>query len=541
MHFVAALDRVPEMRGVLCLFEGVCSGAADGYARMLGKPAATLLHLGPGLANGLANFHNARKARSPIVSLVGEHSTKHLEFDAPLTSDIEAFARTVSEEVFRLGSAAEMGETAVRVMAAARRYPGRIAHLIVAADYSWSESGAVGVMASEELAHNGLARPRQDGRVPRPLVPRPRGLCAFEEPAHDGHAAAREPGRDPRPLEPSRSGLRASEERPRVAAGGDLGRGAGNWGILLGGRTVRGQGLALAARLGAAGWRVLIDRNAARVEAGRGRYQPPRMEYFPGPAQAQLTGLTDLVLLEAKAPVSFFGYPDEASYLVPSGCRVHELAGIEEDGTAALEELVASLGLGPAGWAEPEAAMVPEDGPLTLEAIGQAVAALLPEGAIVSDEMVSSGPPVLAALPRAAWFDYLPVTGGSIGQGMPVGVGAAVACPGRKVVVLEGDGSAMYTPQSWWTMAREGLDVVTVIFANRRYRILDIEMRRTGANGFGAQSEAMVDIGRPELDFVQVARGMGVAAVRVETAGEFVREFGAAMRERGPRVIEAVI
>ena len=479
MHFVAALDRVPEMRGVLCLFEGVCSGAADGYARMLGKPAATLLHLGPGLANGLANFHNARKARSPIVSLVGEHSTKHLAYDAPLTSDIEAFARTVSEEVFRLESAAAMGETAARVMAAARRYPGRIAHMIVAADYSWSEAGAVGII---------------------PAI-----------------------------------------ERPRVPVVGEIGRRAGNWGILLGGGTVRGKGLALAARLAAEGWRVLIDRNAARVEAGRGRFQPRRMEYFPAPAQAQLAGLTDLVLVEAKAPVSFFGYPDEASYLVPTGCQVHELAGIEEDGTGALEALVESLGLGEAAWTEPEAVTVPADGPLTLEAIGQAVAALLPEGAIVSDEMVSSGPPVLAALPRAAWFDYLPVTGGSIGQGMPVGVGAAVACPGRKVVVLEGDGSGMYTPQSWWTMAREGLDVVTVIFANRRYRILDIEMRRTGANGFGAQSEAMVDIGRPELDFVQIARGMGVEAVRVKTAGEFVRAFGAAMREPGPRVIEAVI
>ncbi len=475
-HFVAALDRVPAMRGVLCLFEGVCSGAADGYARLAGKPAATLLHLGPGLANGLANFHNARKARSPIVSLIGEHSTKHLAYDAPLTSDIAAFAGAVSPEIHRLESAAAMGPTASRVIAAARRYPGRIAHLIIPADFSWSEGGALGEVA--------------------PPVPPP---------------------------------------PPAVS---DLG-GAGNWGLLLGGQTARGRGLVLAARLAAAGWKVLIDRNAPRVEMGRGGFQPERLAYFPGPAQAQLAGLTDLVLVEAKAPVSFFGYPDEASYLAPETCRVHEVATPEQDGLAALAALTAGLPEG--AWEDPPPLLPPPSGSLTLAAIGQAIAALLPEGAIVSDEMVSSGPPVLAALRQAPRFDYLPVTGGSIGQGLPVAVGAAIACPDRKVVVLEGDGSALYTPQSWWTMARENLDVVTVIFANRRYQILDIEMRRTGANGFGERAEAMVDIGTPPLDFVKIAEGFGVPASRAETVEEFVELFGAAMRERGPRVIEALL
>lgn len=476
MHFVAALDRVPAMRGVLCLFEGVCSGAADGYARMAGKPAATLLHLGPGLANGLANFHNARKARSPIVSLIGEHSTKHLAYDAPLTSDIAAFAGAVSPEIHRLPSAAEIGPTAARVIAAACRYPGRIAHLIIPADHSWSEGGPVGEVSPPEPP-------------PLPVVP---------------------------------------------SLGGE-----GNWGLLLGGQTARGRGLALAARLAAVGWNVFIDRNASRVEMGRGGFQPERIAYFPGPAQAQLAGLTDLVLVEAKAPVSFFGYPDEASYLAPATCRIHELSTPEQDGLAALEALAA--GLPEAPIEDPPPLLPPASGPLTLAAIGQGIAALLPEGAIVSDEMVSSGPPVLAALRHAPRFDYLPVTGGSIGQGLPVAVGAAIACPDRKVVVLEGDGSALYTPQSWWTMARENLDVVTVIFANRRYQILDIEMRRTGANGFGPRAESMVDISTPLLDFVKIAEGLGVPAVRVETVDAFLEQFAAAMRERGPRVIEAVL
>jgi acetolactate synthase-1/2/3 large subunit len=476
MHFVAALDRVPAMRGVLCLFEGVCSGAADGYARMAGQPAATLLHLGPGLANGLANFHNARKARSPIVSLIGEHSTRHLAYDAPLTADIATFAAAVSPEIHRVDSAAAIGPTAARVIAAARRYPGRIAHLIIPADFSWSAGGPIG---------------------------------------------------EPAPPEPA-----------PVPAGPELG-GAGNWGLLLGGQTARGRGLVLAARLAAAGWRVLIDRNAARVEMGCGGYQPDRVAYFPGPAQAQLAGLTDLVLVEAKAPVSFFGYPDEPSYLAPPECRVHELATPEQDGLAALEALAGHLP--EAIGDDPPPLAPPPAGPLTLAALAQAIAALLPPNAIVSDEMVSSGPPVLAALRHAPRFDYLPVTGGSIGQGLPVAIGAAIACPDRKVVVLEGDGSALYTPQSWWTMARESLDIVTVIFANRRYQILDIEMRRTGANGFGPRAESMVDISTPTLDFVPIAEGFGVPAVRVDTVEAFLEHFARALRERGPHVIEAVL
>ncbi|MBL8242349.1 MAG: acetolactate synthase large subunit [Bryobacterales bacterium] len=475
MHFVAALDRVPEMRGILCLFEGVASGAADGYARMARRPAATLLHLGPGLANGLANFHNARKARSPIVSLVGEHSTKHMRYDAPLSADIDAFARTVSPYIRRLDSSFAMGNTAAEVISAAKQYPGCVSTLIIPADFSWSESGPVGVAPSA------------------PLPPRPAPFPTL-----------------------------ATESA----------------GFILGGQTLMGKGLDYAARLAAAGFKVFADRNAARVECGRGRFQPPRILYFPGPAQAQLKGIKDLYLVEAKAPVSFFGYPDEASYLAPEDCRVHTLAGIDEDGLAALE----SLGLPEAEFTDPPPAALPaEDGPLTLDLIGVVMAALTPEGAILSDEMVSSGPPVLAQMTRAKRFDYLPVTGGSIGQGMPVGVGAAVACPDRKVIVLEGDGSAFYTPQSLWTMAREGLDVVTVIFNNRRYRILDIEMKRTGAAGFGDKSNEMVDISRPDLDFVKLAESMGVPASRALRVSEFAAQFAAAMAGRGPRLIEAVL
>ncbi len=482
MHFVSALDRVPAMRGVLCLFEGVCSGAADGYARMKGKPASTLLHLGPGLGNGLANFHNARKARTPIVSIVGEHSSGHLKYDAPLTSDIATFARTVSSEVRTVASQDEMGAAAAETIAAAMTLPGQIAMLIVPADYSWL--------------------PTATGRGP--VVERP---------------VRKVPPVNIAPL-------------------------SGTSAILLGGSAVNPKALAAAGKLAATfGVRVFVDRSTPRIAAGRGRFDAPRVPYFPEDASAALAGLTRMYLVEAKTPVSFFGYPNTPSSPVPPECEVSSLAEADEDGTAVLEALVESCGAGDAvvplsAAAPPEPAV---DGPLTLDAIGQTIAALMPENAIVSDEMVSSAARVLAHLPNAAPHDQIPITGGAIGQGLPAAVGAAIACPGRKVIALEADGSAMYTLQALWTIARENLDVTTIIFANRRYRILDIEMKRTGTKGVGMRANQMLDLGKPELDFVSLALGLGVSATRVTTAAEFTEEFRAAMEGYGPRLIEAVL
>lgn len=479
MQFVAALDRVPAMRGVLCLFEGVCSGAADGYARMTGRPAATLLHLGPGLANGLANFHNARKARSPVVSIVGEHSTEHLRYDAPLTADVAAFAQPVSGWVRTLESAERMGEAASECVRASMAAPGQVATLIIPADFSWNPGGAVGARAS---------------LTPR-VVPDPNGARAL---------------------------LGAST------------------GLLLGGSALSEESLAWASRISAAtGTRVFANRYAGRMRRGRGVFAAQRVAYFPEPAEAMLVGLTDLILVEAEAPVSFFGYPNRRSTLAPLDCRMHVLAKQDEDGAAALALLAGGLAAVPDRPAE--APSLPADGPLTPESIGQSLAVLLPHDAIVSDEMVSSAEPVISWLGLAAAHDLLPVTGGSIGQGLPVALGAAVACPGRKVIALEADGSGMYTLQSLWTMARERLDVVVVIFANRRYRILDVEMKRTGAAVIGPRAEEMVDIGRPEIDWVKLSESMGVPAVAARTAGEFSTAFAEACGRPGPCLIEAIL
>lgn len=487
MHFVSALDRAPDMRGVLCLYEGVCSGAADGYARMTGKPAATLLHLGPGLANALSNFHNARKAGSPVVSVVGEHSTQHLECDAPLSADIEAFARPVSGWVKTLSGADAMGATAAAAVRASYGPPGQVATLIVPADYSWSEAG----------------EPASGAPMPRALPP---GADRVRE------AAAL---------------LRSNP----VAA------------LLLGGRTLLARGLAAAARISeATGAAVFANRYSARMEHGGGRFTPRRVAYFPEPAEEMLAGLEHLVLVESKPPVSFFGYPGRRSELAPEDSEFFELASMAEDGTEALEALADELSSPrSAPVRKVPRASLPRGAALTPETLGRAVGALLPEGAIVSDEMISSAEAVWPFLAAAAEHDHLPVTGGSIGQGLPVAVGAAVACPGRKVVALEADGSGMYTLQSLWTMARERLDVVVVIFANRRYRILDVEMKRAGAADIGLRANDMIDIARPALDWVKLAKAQGVAASCASTADEFIAQFGAAMRERGPTLIEALL
>jgi acetolactate synthase I/II/III large subunit len=483
MHFVAALDRVPAMRGILCLFEGVCSGAADGYARAKGKPAATLLHLGPGLANGLANFHNARKARVPLVSIVGEHSTAHLRYDAPLSANIEHFARTVSDRVRTAKNGHELGADMSAAIADAIQPPGQVAMLIVPADLSWSPAEGCGV------------------QVAPPVRRLPSGAAID----------------------------RAAElvRKPGTA-------------LLLGGSALAPKALDAAARLSAAtGVNVYIARNVPKIWSGRGRFQPKQVPYFPEAALALLAHVQNLILVEAKTPVSFFGYPNTPGCLAPDSCRVSMLAGVDEDGAGALQ----ALAEGCASVTEP-AGPIPspvEQGPLTLDAIGSVIAAYLPEGALISEEMVSSSRPVLAHLANAAPHEWMPVTGGSIGQGLPVAVGAAVACPDRKVIALEADGSGMYTLQALWTMAREKLDVLTVIFANRRYRILDIEMQRTGANGFGPEAGKLIDIGAPDLDWVSLAAGMGVAATRATSAAEFASQFREAVREKGPRLIEAII
>jgi acetolactate synthase-1/2/3 large subunit len=487
MHFVAALDTVPEMRAVLALFEGVATGAADGYARMADKPAATLLHLGCGLGNGLANLHNARKGRVPVLNIVGDHATQHVKYDAQLQSDIETVARNVSPWVRTSQSTAALGRDAAEAINQCMGPPGNVATLILPADVSWGEGG-----------------------VPQAVPPKP------APPAADDAV---------------------------VAAVAQALQGPGKKAFLLGGRALRAEALMVLGRIAAkTGAKLFAEVFPTRIERGAGLPHVERIAYLAELASVQLTGIDQLILVDAKAPVSFFAYPGKKSYLVPEDCQLHELAAPTQDVAASLDKLCTAV---EAGQTAPvlQAAKRPARprGKFTADKVCKALGHLLPENAILVDEAQTSGimlPMFTAGAPR---HDVLTLTGGAIGQGLPNAVGAAIACPDRKVIALAGDGSAMYTIQALWTMAREKLDVVSIIFNNRSYAILNVELRRVGAAGAGDKARAQLDLKHPPLDFVALSEGMGVRARRATTTEEFLAAFEHALRTPGPHLIEAIV
>ncbi|HEX2576305.1 MAG TPA: acetolactate synthase large subunit [Aquihabitans sp.] len=487
MHFVAALDDVPEMHGVLALFEGVATGAADGYARMAGRPAATLLHLGPGLGNGLANLHNARKGHTPVVNIVGDHATYHKQYDAQLESDIETVARNVSSWIRSSSATDKLAADAAEAVAVASGPPAQVATLILPADVSWTE-----------------------GAEPAPPV----------EPTQ------------PTPVDPA-----TIDDVARILQGDEAAA------LFIGGRACRADALVDASRVAnATGSKLLAETFPARIERGAGRVPVDRLAYLAEFAAMQLDGLRHLVVVDTKSPVSFFAYPGKASDLVPEGCTVHVLAGQEHDVAGALAALADAVGA-PADGATIQAEARPElpTGPLTAEAVCAAMAALMPEGTIVSDEGNTSGLFAAGLTAGAPAHDWLTLTGGAIGQGLPAALGAAVACPDRQVIALESDGSALYTVQAWWTMAREQLDVVTILFNNSSYAVLNMELQRVGAEAGGEKARDMLDLRRPDLDFVALAQGMGVPASRATTAEAFVEQLRTALAADGPAVIEAVV
>ncbi len=484
MPLVAALDRAPGMRPVLALFEGVCTGAADGFARMSDRPAMTLLHLGPGFANGIANLHNARRARSPIVNVIGDHASWHLAADAPLTSDIVSLANPVSGWVRSVRRAEDVAGDTVAAIEASLAPPGQVATLIVPADCQWNESPG--------------------------------------------------PAATARRVAPARVSDDRIEQAARAVRSGDAA-------LFLGGVALRGTGLRAAARVAAASnARLLHDVFVARLERGADLPAIERLPYFPEQAIAALANVRTLLLVGTREPVSFFGYPNVPSRLAPEGCERIVLAAPEEDGVGALEALADALGSPrdvPA-LPRPPLPRVPS-GALDVATLGQALAALQPEGAIVVDEAATSGASWFAHAGSAPRHTVLGLTGGAIGQGLPTAVGAAIACPQRKVIALQADGSGMYTAQALWTMARESLDVVVVLCANRAYRILQLEVARAGIAEPGPAARALTELTNPPLDWCAIARGMGVPATRATDADSLVKELSRALADPGPALIEA--
>lgn len=491
MELVAALDRVEGMRGILGLFEGVVTGAADGYGRVTGRPALTLLHLGPGFANGIANLHNARRAHTPVVNLVGDHASWHRSADAPLTSDIESLARPVSRHLDTVVSSAHAGSTVREAIAAAIGPPSGVATVIVPQDTAWGPAdlhdvGTVDVAGA-------------------PIDAATIGAAA---------AALADPGRN---------------ANPGVA-------------LLLGG-TVRRAELDAAERIRAAtGCAVWIDTFAAVVEQGRGIPRFDSVPYFPEQAIDALAGIGTLIVAGTRPPVAFFGYESVGrSSLVADDCESIIIAPGGVRGHLGLDAVADALELPAVGDAAvKDPAQVPT-GDLDVMTMGAMIAALQPEAAVVVNEAATSGLGWAIASAGAAPHEVFALTGGAIGQGLPAAVGAAVAAPDRKVIALQADGSGLYTVQSLWTMAREGLDVTVVVCANRAYRILQMELHRTGNDDAGPQARSLTDLANPELDWVSLARGFGVDAVRATTLDELRAGLDQGLGTDGPFLIEALL
>ncbi|MCC5859651.1 MAG: acetolactate synthase large subunit [Ectothiorhodospiraceae bacterium] len=487
MQFVAAVDRVPGMRPVLGLFEGVVAGAADGYARMADKPAATLFHLGPGLANGLANLHNAMRARSPIVNLVGDHATYHRPYASPLASDVAAYARPVSGWLRDNAEGRMLGADTRAAIAAAWEPPGQIATLLVPADCSWNPGGEPGAP---------VQRPS-----PRPAAP-------------EG-------------LERAIRALRAGERCL----------------FLINGHSLRAEGLHLASRLaGHTGARFMADTFTARMERGAGLPVLQRFPRYPEQGVELLDGFDHLFLIETTPPVAFFAYPDQPSWLTPEHCLLHTLVEPGEDAVGALQALCEALNV-PANAGRTAELSVPEPGTGALDpdSIAQTVASVLPEGAIVADEAITSRGSLPGMTAGCPTHDWLSLTGGALGQSLSAAAGAAIACPDRPVFCLQADGAGMYAPQALWTMVREGLNVTVLIYANRSYKILHNEWARLNLGQVGESARKLLDIGEPDLNWSHIARGMGMPAAQVTDAESLHRQLRTALEEPGPHLIEAIM
>jgi len=492
MHFVAALDS-SDMRAVLCLFEGVATGAADGYARIANKPAATLLHLGCGLGNGLANLHNARKARVPMVNIIGDHALYHKQYDAPLESDIVTVAKNVSSWIRTCPETQQVGADTAEAIEVAQKAPQQISTLILPADVSWGEGGEV---VEADLA-----------------------------PVSD----------------------LASEEMINQVGDILLTKGK-KTAILLGRRVLLEEGLIAASKIAErTGAKLFSEVFPTRLQRGAGLPQVERIAYLAEMASVQLKGYDHLVIIDASEPVTFFAYPGKKSYLVPEACRVHNFVKESQDAVASLQALVAAVG---AEQTAPKLQQADRPklpaGKLNAGKVCQAVGALLPENAIISDEAQTSGlklPISTAGSPR---HDVLTLTGGAIGQGLPVAIGAAIAGmnsegKNRPVISLVGDGSAMYTIQSLWTMMNENLDVTVIVLNNRSYAILNIELERVGAEGAGPKAKSQLDLSKTEIDFVAMAKSMGMPAEVATTAEEFNAALERALSEPGPHLIDAIV
>ena len=487
LGLVSSLARDGRIRCVLSLFEGVCTGAADGYARVSGKVPLTLLHLGPGFANGIANLHNARRAGSRIINLIGDHATWHLEYDAPLTSDIRSLAKPVSREVLYLGRTEAITGGVTAAFSATNREEGGAATIIFPTDVVDAPASAKGELVEEQ------------------------------------------------PYRPQAVGDAALDKAAQAL------RGAANVIVLIGGNALTEAGVRAGGALAhALGGRLLMEPYPAIVTLGGDLPQVERQAYFPDDVIAQM-GDALVVLAGARMPISYFGYEGWPSQLVPEE-RLVRLAEPGQDAVSALKALGERLG-GTAGQAAPADSQGVAS-PDAAEAISpvsvvEELLVQLPENAVISLEGSTMGGPWLKQAHRAKKHRVITNTGGAIGQGLPCAVGAAIAAPESRVIALQSDGSAQYTLQSLWTMAREGLKVTVIIAANHRYAILQTELKRADIPLDDPVVSNLTDLDHPRVDWVALARGYGVEARHARTNGELAAALREGLSLDGPLLIQA--
>jgi acetolactate synthase-1/2/3 large subunit len=487
MQLVAAIGASDTVRPVLCLFEGVVTGAADGYGRMADRPAATLLHLGSGFSNGMANLHNARRAGTPVVNIVGDHASYHLKYDAPLTSDLPGLADWASDWTRVADSPDSLSVLGAAAVQAAMAGSGALATLVAPANHAWEDASAAAPplpsLPPEQVAEETVSRAAQ---------------------------------------------LLSNGRRSAIYAGG---------------RALRDSCLDTLGRIAAAtGAALVCPTFPARLQRGAGRVPVQRLPYFAEQACEALAPFEQLLLIGTRAPVSFFAYPGKASWLARENCEILSLADARHDLSVALEALAAALPATEGRIPRPERVRPAVSGDrLTPQVIGQVMNRHMPAHTIVSDESATCGLGIYPEMETAEPHDWLTLTGGAIGQGLPLALGAAIASPDRKVVALQADGSAMYTVQALWSMAREAADVTVVLLNNRSYAILNIELQRVGAGTPNAKTLSMLDLSNPDMDFKALAGALGVSSSRATTASEFEMQFSEAMQIPGPRLIEVMV
>lgn len=491
MQLVYEMGKSDAVRPILCLQENVVTGAADGYARMAEKPAFTLLHVGSGFANGIANLHNAGRANTPVVNIVGANASYHqpnFPEHEMIGGKITDLARNVSHWTREAKSASELAMLGGEAARTAMMGAGRICTLVAPTNCHWD---------------------------PAPGAP---------------------------VLEPVPANPRASADT--IAAAKALLENGRKTGLLLGTHGLLEDNLELAGRIAArTGAQLLAETFPGRLARGAGRVQVQLVPYFLEMAQQFFSDYEQLILVGALPPVSTFAYRNSAMFKAPDSCDVWTLASADHDVHHALADLVEALD---AGATEPVLGerIVAEvaEGTLTAAAIGKSVNVLMPEGAIMVDEAATAGLELYLETGTAAAHEYLyAIPGAAIGGGLPVALGAAVACPDRKVIALQADGSAMYTNQALWSIARENCDVTIVILKNDAYAVLNVELARVREEDATPKMLSMLELDKPTLNWVQIGEGMGVPSVAVDSAEAFHAAFETAMSEKGPRLIEATI